>query len=116
MSWIDTALVRDSKADLPAFGEMIARLPWPLNKTTTLDECTDALVKGIEGRQPRIYCPQWVGLLRWLKPVLSTPAGEFPIRSITDELLPRMDAEAAALGRSMSAFNVESLGQTRGSK
>lgn len=115
MSWIDTALVRDSKADIPAFGELIARLPWPLNKTTTVDECADALVKGIEGRQRRIYCPPWVGLLRWLKPLLSTPAGEFPIRRITDELLPRMDAEAAALGRSMSAFNVESLREARGS-
>lgn len=109
MSWIDTALVRDSKADIPAFGEMIARLPWPLNKTTTVDECADALVKGIEGRQRRIYCPPWVGLLRWLKPLLSTPIGEFPIRRIAADLLPRMDAEAAALGRSLSAFNVESL-------
>ncbi|SPM32161.1 SDR family oxidoreductase [Mycobacterium terramassiliense] len=115
MSWIDTALVRDSKADIPAFGEMIARLPWPLNKTTTVDECADALVKGIEGRRSRIYCPQWVGLVRWLKPVLSTPIGEFPIRRITAELLPRMDAEVAALGRSMSAFNVESLRENQGS-
>jgi NAD(P)-dependent dehydrogenase (short-subunit alcohol dehydrogenase family) len=115
MSWIDTALVRDSKADIPSFGDMIARLPWPLNKTTTLDKCADAFVKGIEGRQSRIYCPQWVGLLRWLKPALSTPVLEFPIRRIKDELLPRMDAEAAALGRSMSAHNVQSLRETRGS-
>ncbi|ORW92861.1 short-chain dehydrogenase [Mycobacterium sp. IEC1808] len=114
MSWIDTALVRDSKADIPAFGEMIAKLPWPLNKTTTVDECADALVKGIEGRRRRVFCPPWVGLLRWLKPVLSSPAGEFPVRSVTDKLLPRMDAEAAALGRSLSAFNVESLRETRG--
>ncbi|OBG67973.1 SDR family oxidoreductase [Mycobacterium sp. E3339] len=105
MSWIDTALVRDSKVDIPAFGEMIARLPWPLSKTTTVDKCADAFVKGIEGRKSRVYCPQWVGLLRWFKPVLSTPVGELPIRKIADELLPRMDAEAAALGRSTSAYN-----------
>ncbi len=115
MSWIDTALVRDSKADIPAFGEMIARLPWPLNRTTTVEKCADALVKGVEGRQSRIYCPPWVGLLRWLKPLLSTPIGEFPIRRITAELLPRMDAEAAALGRSMSASHVAALRETRGS-
>jgi NAD(P)-dependent dehydrogenase (short-subunit alcohol dehydrogenase family) len=114
MSWIDTALVRDSKADMPSFGELLARLPWPLNKTTTVDACADAFVKGIEARADRIYCPRWVGLFRWLKPVLSTPVGELPIRKTTAELLPRMDAEAAALGRSMSAFNVESLRQTRG--
>ncbi|MCW2659564.1 MAG: dehydrogenase [Mycobacterium sp.] len=114
MSWIDTALVRDSKADMPSFGELLARLPWPLNKTTTVDACADAFVKGIEARADRIYCPRWVGLFRWLKPVLSTPVGELPIRKTTAELLPRMDAEAAALGRSMSAFNVESLRQTGG--
>ncbi len=108
MSWIDTALVRDTKADLPAFSELLAKLPWPLNKTTTVEECADALVKGIEGRRDHVYCPSWVGVLRWLKPVLSTPVGAFPIRRTTAELLPRMDAEVAALGRSTSAYN-ESL-------
>jgi NAD(P)-dependent dehydrogenase (short-subunit alcohol dehydrogenase family) len=114
MSWIDTALVRDGKADIPSFGELLARLPWPLNTTTTVDKCADAFVKGIEARAYRVYCPRWVGLFRWLKPVLSTPVGELPIRKTTAELLPRMDAEAAALGRSMSAFNVDSLRETRG--
>ncbi|OBG38297.1 SDR family oxidoreductase [Mycobacterium sp. E3198] len=109
MSWIDTALVRDSKADIPSFGEMLARLPWPLNQTTTVDKCADAFVNGIEARADRVYCPRWVGLFRWLKPVLSTPIGELPIRKTAAELLPRMDAEVAALGRSMSASNVEIL-------
>lgn len=108
MSWIDTALVRDSKADMPSFGEMLARLPWPLNKTTTVEECADAFVKGIEARADRIYCPRWVGLFRWLKPVLSTPIGELPIRKTAAELLPRIDAEVLALGRFTSAYN-ESL-------
>jgi NAD(P)-dependent dehydrogenase (short-subunit alcohol dehydrogenase family) len=109
MSWINTALVRDTEADVPSFGELISKLPWPLNQTTTVDKCARAFVKGIEGRRSRIYCPSWVGLFRWLKPVLSTPVGELPIRKTTDELLPRMDAEVAALGRSMSASNVELL-------
>jgi NAD(P)-dependent dehydrogenase (short-subunit alcohol dehydrogenase family) len=105
MSWIDTALVRDSKADVPSFGEMLAKLPWPLNITTTVDKCAEAFVKGIEGRNRRIYCPRWVRLFRWLKPVLSTEVGEIPIRKTTAELLSRMDAEVAALGRSTSAYN-----------
>jgi NAD(P)-dependent dehydrogenase (short-subunit alcohol dehydrogenase family) len=105
MSWINTALVRDTKADLPSFGELHTKLPWPLNTTTTVDKCAEAFVKGIEGRQARIYCPRWVGLFRWLKPVLSTEVGELPIRKTTAELLPRMDAEVAALGRSTSAYN-----------
>ena len=113
MSWIDTALVRDTKADLPSFGALLTKLPWPLNKTTTVDKCASAFVKGIEGRQSRIYCPRWVGAFRWLKPVLSTRVGELPIRKTTAELLPRMDAEVATLGRSLSASNVELLRQTR---
>lgn len=105
MSWIDTALVRDTKGDLPAFAELLSRLPWPLNKTTSVNKCAAAFIKGIEGRKTRIYCPDWVGLFRWLKPALSTPLGELPVRKATAELLPKMDAEVAALGRSTSAYN-----------
>ena len=107
MAWIDTAMVRDSKADLPSFGEFLARLPWPLNQTTSLDKCADAFVKGIEDRAEHVYCPRWVALLRWLKPVLSTRVGEMPVRKLAAELMPRMDAEVAALGRSTSAYTEE---------
>ncbi|KZS63956.1 MAG: SDR family oxidoreductase [Mycobacterium pseudokansasii] len=105
MSWIDTPLVRDAKSDLSAFTELIARLPWPLNQTTSVEKCAVAFVEGIEARKTRVFCPKWVGLLRWLKPVLSTSVGERPIRKTAAELLPRMDAEVAALGRSTSAYN-----------
>jgi hypothetical protein len=80
-------------------------LPWPLNKTTTIGECADAFVNGIENRKYRIYSPRWVGLFRLLKPVLSTLVGELPIRKTTAELMPQMDAEVVALGRSTSAYN-----------
>lgn len=104
MSWIDTALVRDTRTDLPSFAELLTKLPWPLGVTTTVDDCADAFVKGIERRSRRVYCPGWVGLFRWLKPVLSTPIGELPVLRHTAELVPRMDAEVAALGRSTSAY------------
>jgi len=104
MSWIDTAMVRDTKTDMHAFAELLRRLPWPLNKTTTVDACADAFVTGIESRARRIYCPGWVRAFRWLKPVLSTPIGEFPILRQSAELMPRMDAEVAALGRSTSSY------------
>jgi NAD(P)-dependent dehydrogenase (short-subunit alcohol dehydrogenase family) len=103
MSWIDTPLVRDSKDDLPTFRELLASLPPPLSKTTSVQACGAAFVKGIEGRNRQINCPGWVGLMRWLKPVLSTPIGEGPVRKFVPDLLPRMDAEVAALGRSMGA-------------
>ncbi|ETB11948.1 SDR family oxidoreductase [Mycobacterium avium subsp. paratuberculosis] len=115
MSWINTALVRDTQNDLPAFDRLLASLPWPLNKTTTVDKCAAAFVKGIQRRRARIYCPRWVALFRWAKPVLSSRLGEMPLHSPTAELLPALDAQVAALGRSMSAANVELLRPDRGS-
>jgi NAD(P)-dependent dehydrogenase (short-subunit alcohol dehydrogenase family) len=108
MSWIDTPMVRDAKSDLGAFNEMLKALPYPLGETTTVDKCGEAFVKGIEGRKKRVNCPGWVGAFRWLRPVVSTSVGERPIKRLTPVLLPRMDAEAAALGRSTSA-RVEAL-------
>ncbi|MEO6794820.1 MAG: SDR family oxidoreductase [Mycobacterium sp.] len=105
MSWIDTALVRDTKKDLSTANEMLSNLPWPLNKTTSVAECADAFVDGIENRRTRVYCPRWVGLFRWLKPLLSSKFGEAPILKAAGDLMPRMDAEVAALGRSTSSFN-----------
>ncbi|MGV0633576.1 SDR family oxidoreductase [Mycolicibacillus trivialis] len=103
MSWIDTAMVRDSTSDLSTFAEMVRRLPVPLNRTTSVADCASAFVDGIERRRRRVNCPGWVGALRWLRPVLSTPLGELPIHRLAADLLPRMDAEVAALGRSTSA-------------
>jgi NAD(P)-dependent dehydrogenase (short-subunit alcohol dehydrogenase family) len=104
MSWIDTPLVRDSKADQSTFSEMLSKLPGPLGKTTSVEACGEAFVKGIEGRKSRINRPGWVGLLRRLKPLLTMPPADSPTLKFAPDLLPRMDAaEVAALGRSMSA-------------
>lgn len=105
MSWINTALVRDTQTDLSAFNQLLGSFPWPMNKTTTVDKCAAAFVKGIERRRTRVYRPGWVALLRWVKPVLSTRVGEAPLHKSTAELLPQLDAQVAALGRSTSAYN-----------
>jgi len=102
MSWIDTPLVRESKADLPTVREMLASLPGPLAKTTSVEKCGDAFVKGIEARKRRINCPGWVEVLRWIRPLLATRMVEAQTAKTASELLPKMDAEVAALGRSMS--------------
>jgi NAD(P)-dependent dehydrogenase (short-subunit alcohol dehydrogenase family) len=103
MSWIDTALVRDTQADLPMFREQLAKFPWPLNKTTSVDTCAAAFVAGIEGRKKRVYCPGWVAVFRWLKPFLSTRLGERVVLKDAANQVAKMDAEVAALGRSVSA-------------
>jgi NAD(P)-dependent dehydrogenase (short-subunit alcohol dehydrogenase family) len=103
MLWIDTPMVREGKAESPAFQEMLRRLPGPLGKTTSVEKCGEVFLKGIEERKRQINCPEWVGLLRWLKPFLSSRIGERTTLKSVPELLPRMDAEVAAQGRSVSA-------------
>jgi NAD(P)-dependent dehydrogenase (short-subunit alcohol dehydrogenase family) len=107
MSWIDTPLVRESKADLASFREMITKLPGPLKKTTSVEQCGEAFIKGIEGRRRQINCPGWVGAIRWLRPILCSSFGESQTLKSVPALLPQMDAEVAALGRSMSARTEE---------
>lgn len=103
MLWIDTPMVRDGKAESPAFREMLRRLPGPLGKTTSVEKCGEVFVKGIERRKRQINCPEWVGLMRWLKPLMSSRLGERTTLKDVPELLPQMDAEVAEAGRSMSA-------------
>jgi NAD(P)-dependent dehydrogenase (short-subunit alcohol dehydrogenase family) len=107
MLWIDTPLVQDAKSDLPSFRKMLEAVPGPLGKTTSVDACGKAFVKGIEARKRYIYCPEYVSLLRWLKPLLSTRLGEAGRLKPVAKLLPQMDAEVEALGRSMSARTQE---------
>src|SRR4051812_30662099 len=103
MSWIDTPMVQDAKKDLTAFQKMLESLPGPLGKTTSVEACADAFVAGIEKRKRRISVPGWVNAIRWPKPALTTKLGERETVRRAPELLPLMDQEVLALGRSMSA-------------
>ncbi|MFZ0835167.1 MAG: SDR family oxidoreductase [Mycobacterium sp.] len=103
MLWIDTPLVRESKAELATAREMIDSLPGPLSKTTSVEKCAAAFVKGIEARKSHVNVPGWVGLFRWLKPLFSTPVVESQLAKQAAGQVPKMDAEVAALGRSLSA-------------
>jgi NAD(P)-dependent dehydrogenase (short-subunit alcohol dehydrogenase family) len=110
MSWIDTPMVQDAKQDLAAFGEMLASLPGPLGATTSAQECAEAFVRGIERRANRVNVPGWVGLLRWLKPILSSKVFALQTRRDAKRIVPLMDDEVARLGRSASARVVAPAG------
>jgi NAD(P)-dependent dehydrogenase (short-subunit alcohol dehydrogenase family) len=103
MSWIDTPLVQDAKKDLTAFQKMLDALPGPLGHTTSVQACADAFVDGIAKRRTRISVPRWVNAIRWLKPLMTTRIGEFEIARRAPEIVPLMDQEVLALGRSTSA-------------
>ena len=103
MSWIDTPMVQDAKNDLSAFRKMLDTLPGPLGSTTSVEACADAFVAGIEKRKRRISVPGWVNVVRWLKPALTTRLGERETARRAPEIMPLMDQEVLALGRSTSA-------------
>ncbi|MFZ2173844.1 MAG: SDR family oxidoreductase [Rhodococcus sp. (in: high G+C Gram-positive bacteria)] len=106
MAWIDTPLVQDAKADLTAFNQLLAVLPGPLGKTTSVEACVDAFVSALAGRKRRVYVPQWVGPLGWLKALVTSPLADRRILPHIPRILPLMDREVAQLGRSTSSRNV----------
>jgi NAD(P)-dependent dehydrogenase (short-subunit alcohol dehydrogenase family) len=110
MSWIDTPLVQDAKADLASFREMLAALPGPLGKTIPLERCAEAFADGLEQRRRRVYVPRWVALLAWLKPISTSRFGDREPLKQVPTMLAMMDAEVADLGRSTSARNVAMRG------
>jgi short-subunit dehydrogenase len=101
-SWVDTDLVRDAAADLDSYRRMRRMLPWPARSTTSVDACAEVIVAGVARRAARIYVPRSVALLRWLRPLLSGRGAQLILRRKAAELVPLLDAETAALGRSLS--------------
>jgi NAD(P)-dependent dehydrogenase (short-subunit alcohol dehydrogenase family) len=99
-SWIDTDMVRDQKEDFPTFAETLKKLPWPLNVTTSVDDCALAIVDGIERRRRRVYVPRAVGLIEKLRPITLGPIGAAPIMAQARKLVPEIEREMARLGRS----------------
>ncbi|MFT3661008.1 MAG: SDR family oxidoreductase [Gordonia sp. (in: high G+C Gram-positive bacteria)] len=103
MSWIDTPMVRDAQSDLPAFREMLKSLPGPMSTVTTIDECGVAFAEGIAKRRRRVYCPEWVGVMRYLKPFLDNPISDLVMGKRSTAAIIAIDQQIASLGRSVSA-------------
>jgi hypothetical protein len=99
-------LVQDARSDLTAFGKMIAALPFPMNRTTSVEACGKAFAKGIADRRRHVYVPGWVGVVAAARNFVNSPLGERQSNKQTPTLLPLMDEEVRRLGRSTSARNV----------
>jgi NAD(P)-dependent dehydrogenase (short-subunit alcohol dehydrogenase family) len=106
MCWIDTPLVRDAKNDIPSFGTHLSSLPYPFNRTTSVESCAKAFVAAIADRKRTVFVPGWVGVAKRLRNLINSPTGERQSLKHVPELLPQMDDEVRRLGRSTSARNV----------
>ncbi|MEM7409349.1 MAG: SDR family oxidoreductase [Myxococcota bacterium] len=102
-SWIDTDLVRESDADLPAFRERRASMPWPLGVTTDLDTCVRMITDGIEARRHRIHVPRSAGAIYWLRSLLGRLAASRRALREAGEGVAQMEADIEKLGRAASA-------------
>jgi NAD(P)-dependent dehydrogenase (short-subunit alcohol dehydrogenase family) len=103
MSWIDTPMVEDARSDLTAFGKSIAALPYPFNRTTSVEVCGKAFAKGIAERKRHVYVPGWVGAVAAARNLVNSAVGGRLANKHTPDLLPLMDDEVRRLGRSTSA-------------
>jgi NAD(P)-dependent dehydrogenase (short-subunit alcohol dehydrogenase family) len=96
--WIATDLTLDGDADFESFRRFRTRLPWPLKKTTSLEQCTAALVRGIERRKRRIYVPRTIALVRRVRRTLTSRLGEASMRRSAKPMLEGIDREVAERG------------------
>ncbi|AXO38199.1 SDR family oxidoreductase [Micromonospora sp. B006] len=98
-SWVDTDLVREARADLPAFETALAKLPWPLRRTTTVIECAEAFVRAIERRSRRVYVPRAVAGVQAVRSVLVSPLADRLVGRTARATVPLIEEQARALGR-----------------
>src|SRR4051794_33112057 len=104
--WIDTDLVREQRQDIKTFDEAFDRFPWPLNATTSVEDCADAIVDGMERRRRRVYVPKAIALVQALRTLTTGPVGDWLISREGKELVPRMEAEITKLGRYYGSSSV----------
>ncbi|MFB9546768.1 SDR family oxidoreductase [Micromonospora sagamiensis] len=102
-SWIDTDLVRDARSDLPAAAGMLAKLPWPMRRTTSVRECAEAFVRAVERRQRRVYVPRAVGLVQAGRAVLVSPLADLVMARPARRAVPELEEQIRALGRGFGA-------------
>lgn len=104
--WIDTDLVRNIADDLKTFTEARAKLPGPLGGTTSVEDCAEAFANGIARRKRRIYVPRSLAFFSLVRALTISPVGDVVLKREAKTMVPRMEDEVRALGRSFGAATV----------
>ncbi|MET7876213.1 SDR family oxidoreductase [Micromonospora profundi] len=105
--WIDTDLVRDIRDDLASFRATLSRLPWPLSTVVPVEQCADALLRGIERRKRKVYVPRSLALVQALRPVVLSSFSDALISRVGGpRMVGEMEDEVRQLGRSFGRTSV----------
>lgn len=106
--WIDTDLVRDFKSDLPSYRQARGKMPWPLSRELTVQDCARILIKGIEKRKRRIFVPGSIALVSALRSIILSGFGDALIKRGAGggKTVIAMEEEARGLGRSFGSHSV----------
>ncbi|MGZ5446271.1 MAG: SDR family oxidoreductase [Thermoanaerobaculia bacterium] len=105
--WIDTDMVRDAQQDLASFRTMVSKLPGPFSVITPVDECADAIVRGIEKRRRRVFVPKSLALFSALRQFFMSAFMDRIAWARTGKIVVQMEAEARSLGRAFGEHSVE---------
>ena len=93
--WIDTDLVRDQRKDLKSFDEAFDKFPWPMNATTSVEDCADAIVDGMERRRRRVYVPKAIALVQALRTLTTGTVGYFAMKREVAKMVPQHGGRGA---------------------
>jgi short-subunit dehydrogenase len=106
-AWIDTDLVRDTKRDLQSFNSMLRTLPGPFGSYTSVGECAAAFVDGIERRRRKVFVPKSLAPLSAVRQIFMSRLADRLTGRTARRIIPRLEREVAALGRSFGEHSVE---------
>ena len=106
-AWIDTDLVRDTQRDLEAFNQMLGTLPGPFGTMTSVRDCAAALVEAVARRRRKVFVPRSLGPLAAVRQLFNSPLSDRFNGRIAARIIPRLEREVAALGRSFGEHSVE---------
>ena len=107
-------MVRDVRHDLASFDAMLATLPGPFGRVTSVGECAAALARAVERRSRKVYVPRSLRFAAAVRQFFASPLAEYLTGRRARRLLPQAEREALALGRPFGAHSVETTKQPGG--
>lgn len=93
--WIDTDLVREQKRQTPTFEEILGKLPGPLGSYTSVEECAEAFVDGIERRRRTVFVPRSLAKVAFVRSVILSGVGDLPVRWQSKKYMAQLEREMA---------------------